>query len=525
MKKIFSCMLVAAMVLLAFGFTPTYAAASKSINVVIDGKVQSFDKQPVTISGSVLVPMRSIFQALGASVNWNNKTRSIIANKGDTKVELTIDSARAKKNGNSLVLTSPPKIVSGATMVPLRFVGESLDCTVEWDGQTRTVYIDSKQTNDAHTDSSVTSSTLPSVSQINPSQTSELSTKQIAQLNDSKVVLVQLNNALGSAVSVGNGVFLTNYHVIDGETSGYIVDLKGNKYEIGGVVAYDKDLDLALIKLKDLTGNWSSVDIGNPAELTKGDKVVAIGSPLGFQNTVSEGVVSNFMTDKGVDYIQTSAPIDHGSSGGGLFNTRGQLVGITTFMIKDNTADLNFAVSIKEAESLLNGIKGKSFSQMSTSSLSSVSQAEQPANQSSTSSTSASEAASSIESALNDAATYIPTSVGNLSLGDWQTKVDDDGTILVANTMPVDSYATYLQYYDQIESEVHDWADQVIGQAIAKHYGDHKIYIGVLFTGEFDTYPSSFESSEITSTSDGYEVTHAFILVSIDGKVDTLVRP
>ena len=83
--------------------------------------------------------------------------------------------------------------------------------------------------------------------------------------------------------------------------------------------------------------------------LAKGNKVVAIGSPKGLQNTVSEGIVSSFRIVEGVQQIQISAPIDHGSSGGGLFNSKGELVGVTASGYAGSNADLNFAVAIDEA--------------------------------------------------------------------------------------------------------------------------------------------------------------------------------
>lgn len=180
----------------------------------------------------------------------------------------------------------------------------------------------------------------------------DLTTAEISQLNDSKVVLIQtqLNNgtSLGSGVIIGDGLILTNQHVIEGMKSGTIYLHDGTPYKIEGIIASDAKKDLALLKTKEKVKNSQSAIIGTYQSLEKGDKVVAIGSPKGLQNTVSEGIVSSIRVLDGVRYIQTSAPIDHGSSGGGLFNARGELVGITTWKVRDNTANLNFAVAIDE---------------------------------------------------------------------------------------------------------------------------------------------------------------------------------
>lgn len=182
----------------------------------------------------------------------------------------------------------------------------------------------------------------------------DLSTSEIAKLNDDKVALIEVNvqngKSQGSGVLVGNGLVLTNEHVINGMRSGTITLNNGKKYKIKGVVVKDKTKDLALIKTNDKITGINSVKIGSYKSLAKGQKIVAIGSPLGLQNTVSEGIVSSFRVSNGVKLIQISAPIDHGSSGGGLFNKKGELVGITSSGYNSN-ADLNFAVAIDEMSS------------------------------------------------------------------------------------------------------------------------------------------------------------------------------
>lgn len=177
-----------------------------------------------------------------------------------------------------------------------------------------------------------------------------LTTSEIVALNDSKVVMIEMNNSQGSGVIVGDGLILTNHHVIDGAYSGKVYLSDGSVYAIDGIVAQNSTKDLALIKTKTPIVNSSPVDIGTDSSLKVGDKVVAIGSPLGLMNTVSEGIVSSFRVMSGVDHIQISAEIDHGSSGGGLFNSKGELVGITTSGYLGGNANLNFAVGIDEAK-------------------------------------------------------------------------------------------------------------------------------------------------------------------------------
>ena len=113
----------------------------RGIRVLLDGKALSFDQSPVNESGRVLVPMRGIFEAFGARVTYESIEKIVTGALGDKTVVLTIGSKIAKVNGKDVILDVPAKIVNGRTLVPLRFVGESLDADVDWINETRTVVI------------------------------------------------------------------------------------------------------------------------------------------------------------------------------------------------------------------------------------------------------------------------------------------------------------------------------------------------------------------------------------------------
>jgi iron complex transport system substrate-binding protein len=91
--------------------------------------------------GRVLVPLRAIFEALGAEVRWDEKTRKVTGRKGTSTVELVIGRYTAHVNGKSVALDMPGKIIDGRTLVPLRFIGESLGAKVDWNETNRTVII------------------------------------------------------------------------------------------------------------------------------------------------------------------------------------------------------------------------------------------------------------------------------------------------------------------------------------------------------------------------------------------------
>jgi len=118
-------------------------AAQPQISVLLDGKELTFDVPPQIIGGRTMVPLRAIFEALGAGVDWNASTQTVTASDGDTEVILTIGSTSPTVNGRVVTIDQPGIIVSGRTLVPLRFVAESFGVTVDWNAASRTVTITS----------------------------------------------------------------------------------------------------------------------------------------------------------------------------------------------------------------------------------------------------------------------------------------------------------------------------------------------------------------------------------------------
>lgn len=111
------------------------------ISVLVDGLKLDMDVSPVIESGRTLVPMRAIFENFGAEVQWFDETRTIIATKGDVVLTLQIGNPVVMKNGQPIQLEAAPRILNDRTMVPLRFVGEALGATVDWEDASRTVKI------------------------------------------------------------------------------------------------------------------------------------------------------------------------------------------------------------------------------------------------------------------------------------------------------------------------------------------------------------------------------------------------
>lgn len=119
---------------------------ASDIEVILDGDTMQFSVDPRIIDGSTMVPLRSIFEALGADVKWDQKTQTVTAKKARTTVSLTIGNKTAYVNGKAQELTTPGTVINGSTLVPLRFVSQALGAYVHWNGADQVVSISSDGT-------------------------------------------------------------------------------------------------------------------------------------------------------------------------------------------------------------------------------------------------------------------------------------------------------------------------------------------------------------------------------------------
>ncbi len=147
-KGIFASLL--ALIFALTAFLPAVMAAVPPIKVFIDGQELVFDVPPIIQNNRTLVPFRKIGESIGAAVNWDNKTRTITANKGTTEVILKIGSSTAYVNGAPVKLDMPPIIRNNRTLVPLRFFSEAFGASVFWQSKTRVIRIDTGQKPSKH---------------------------------------------------------------------------------------------------------------------------------------------------------------------------------------------------------------------------------------------------------------------------------------------------------------------------------------------------------------------------------------
>lgn len=120
----------------------TEAVAPNSvIKVIVNGSKVAFDQPPVLESGRTLVPLRAIFEALGAEVNWDEKTQTVEATKASKVISLQIGSTSLYVDGVVVVLDVPAKLINSRTLVPVRAISEAFGCKVDWNGDTQTVTV------------------------------------------------------------------------------------------------------------------------------------------------------------------------------------------------------------------------------------------------------------------------------------------------------------------------------------------------------------------------------------------------
>lgn len=111
------------------------------IKVVLNNDFLAFEQRPVIIEGRTLVPLRAIFEAMGATVYWDGNTKTVTCTKGNTTISLTIGNNILYKNGAAILLDVPAQIINDYTMIPVRAITEAMGANVSWDDTTKTVYI------------------------------------------------------------------------------------------------------------------------------------------------------------------------------------------------------------------------------------------------------------------------------------------------------------------------------------------------------------------------------------------------
>ncbi len=180
---------------------------------------------------------------------------------------------------------------------------------------------------------------------------------------DAAVLTIVAMNRNGSPIKQGSGFILnsdglagSNYHVLKGASSAFAECCGGRAFAIGSVEGADLGKDLVVFQLYEggstKPHDLPHVTLASSKEIAVGGKVIAVGSPQGLENTVSDGILSAVREYDSVRYLQITAPISPGSSGGPVLNAAGEMVGIATFQFEKGQ-NLNFAVAAEHLRPLL----------------------------------------------------------------------------------------------------------------------------------------------------------------------------
>jgi S1-C subfamily serine protease len=182
--------------------------------------------------------------------------------------------------------------------------------------------------------------------------TLDLTVPQIVKKWNESILLVKSIDKNGNLLGQGsgfviseNGVIATNYHVVKSSHSVLIQFVNGKSYQEVSLIAGYPSNDLAILYIEK-DDSFLPVILGDSDNLQTGEQILAIGNPYGFENTISDGLISGIREIGDFKLLQITAPVSPGSSGGALFNMKGEVIGITSIDSQWNAQNLNFAIPI-----------------------------------------------------------------------------------------------------------------------------------------------------------------------------------
>ena len=376
MKKltalVLTLLLLVSLAVPAFAYTTVLSTQ----NLTVDGKPINCERY--NIDGSNYFKLRDLAYLLMGTpsefgVGYDAASNSVIISPGlpyePNGSELVIGedkSATAVPSPQSIwCLDAPTNDLSvynigGNNYFKLRDLGTMLGFGVDYDEASKTMVV----TSGAQIPTPAPAPS-PSPAPAPAGERTELNSEQIYARCMPAVLYIEVYDEYGDAIATGSGFFIdgegtavTNHHVIYGATSAkvWLADSSGADQEsrdVLGVYDWNEEEDWAVLKVEGSNASW--LRIGDPSTAMGGATVYALGSPLGLSASISDGMVSNpARVLDGQTYIQISAPISHGSSGGALVNKYGEVVGITSAGF-DEGQNLNLAVPIAKVANAAHG--------------------------------------------------------------------------------------------------------------------------------------------------------------------------
>lgn len=348
--------------------TPLVAKPTAA-TILVDGTVRDFTAYE--IKGNNYFKLRDLAFVLSGSakqfeVTWEEDRQaiSLTSGKGYTPIggEMTTQNSGGDKTAfpstaqlylNEQAISFTAYEINDSNYFKLRDILETFDIGVTWSEATQTIVISTANHYQAE-----------------GMNDDELSVEEISRYAPS-VLLLTCYDSAGNAICTGTAFFIdsagtlvTNYHVVAGAASIKARTDAGDEFAVDTMLAYDAAKDIAV--LGSSASNTSPLQLGDSDTVVLGQSVVAIGNPLGLQNTVSSGIISSIrrLSDGALTKeFQITTPLSHGSSGGPLFNNSGEVIGIT-YASLDLGQNINFAIPINEIKPLLEQKKARTLKEV-----------------------------------------------------------------------------------------------------------------------------------------------------------------
>jgi S1-C subfamily serine protease len=195
-----------------------------------------------------------------------------------------------------------------------------------------------------------------SVLVISSVRSTTIDTEGLFEKKSPSIVLVEVvsydgKESIGTGFVIKGGYIVTNHHVIEGAKHVFIKTQNGEKYTIKGLLADDKYRDIAI--LRPGLESFATLEMGDSGKIHPGTSVAVIGNPEGFENTITEGLISGIRNlDNYNQIFQFSAPISKGSSGSPVFNSNNEIIAMVSSFYKDGQL-INFAIPSNQIADLL----------------------------------------------------------------------------------------------------------------------------------------------------------------------------
>ena len=319
-------------ILIAGALLTTLSAAnfaSADIAVQLDGQPLATSTAPVQMNGRTLVPLRDIFEALGATVNWNAAAQTISATRGTTQIGLALNNRTASVNGTPVTLDQAATLINGSTFVPLRFVAEATGAKVDWNGALQTVSIRTPQSTTTTIPVGTNPNTLPNYGAgASNNGGSQVANYRQISIPAGVVIPVTLDKALNSATTRVGETFTASIKSVrlgDSEfpagtkIEGRVTEARPSANNQPGVL----DFEWTSALLPDgtrvpLAGQLTSLDTDNVSN--QGGRLIASGAKKDDRlKVIGIGAGAGYVLGRVLDTNSTVSTI-LGAAGGYLFS-------------------------------------------------------------------------------------------------------------------------------------------------------------------------------------------------------------